>query len=71
METELDELLEILVNTKGVRIQSVFSHLVASEDSEHDEFTRYQIDLFFRLSEWISNSLNYSFMRAYKPILQG
>ena len=63
METEFDDLLEILVNTKGVRIQSVFSHLVASEDPEHDEFTRYQIDLFFRLSERISNSLNYSFMR--------
>ncbi|MDO8991933.1 MAG: alanine racemase, partial [Daejeonella sp.] len=62
-EAELDELLEILINTKGVRIQSVFSHLVASEDPEHDEFTRYQIDLFFRLSERISKSLNYPFMR--------
>ena len=63
MEAELDELLKILVNSKGVHIQSVFSHLVASEDPGHDEFTKYQIDLFFRLSERISNSLNYSFMR--------
>ncbi len=63
METEVDELLEILVNTKGVRIQSVFSHLVASENPEHDEFTRYQIDLFFKLSERISQNLNYLFMK--------
>jgi alanine racemase len=63
MEAELDDLLKILVNSKGVHIQSVFSHLVASEDPGHDEFTKYQIDLFFRLSERISNSLNYSFMR--------
>jgi len=63
MEAELDELLEILINTKGIRIQSVFSHLVASENPKHDDFTGKQIDLFLRLAERISKNLNYPFMK--------
>jgi len=63
MENELDELLEILLSIKGVRIQSVFSHLVASEDPNHDEFTRHQIDLFVSLADKISHNLNYPFLR--------
>jgi alanine racemase len=63
MEDELDELLEILIDRKAVRVQSVFSHLVASEDPLHDEFTRYQIDLFVNLADKISHNLKYPFLR--------
>jgi alanine racemase len=63
MEDQLDELIEILLDTKGVRVQSVFSHLVASEDPKHDEFTRCQIDLFVNLADKISHNLRYPFLR--------
>jgi alanine racemase len=63
MPDQLDELIEILLHTKLVRIQSVFSHLVASGDPQHDEFTRYQIDLFVNLADKISQNFKYPFLR--------
>ncbi len=63
MESELNELLKILINTNGIRIQSVFSHLVASEDPKHDDFTGKQIELFFKFAEKIGKNLNYTFMK--------
>jgi len=62
-ESELDKLLDVVINTKVIRIQSVFSHLAASEAPEHDEFTRSQIDLFLKLAERIGSNLNYPFMK--------
>ncbi|MDP2336864.1 MAG: alanine racemase, partial [Bacteroidota bacterium] len=63
METEMEELLEFLSVSKVMCVQSVFSHLVASEDPEHDNFTSAQIELFVKLSDRISGSLTYPFMR--------
>ncbi len=63
METEVEELLEFLRVSKVMRVQSVFSHLVASEDPQHDDFTLVQIELFVKLSDRISGSLTYPFIR--------
>jgi alanine racemase len=63
MEQDLDQLLLFLKDTKLMQVKSVFSHLVASENPEHDNFTRSQIKLFNKLSDRISHDLNYPFLR--------
>lgn len=63
MEDEVDQLLEYLRGNQSIHIQSIFSHLVASEDPKHDKFTKHQISLFTRLSEKIIEIYNYSILR--------
>jgi alanine racemase len=63
MENELDELLLFLNDSKHIHVNSVFSHLVASDNPEHDLFTRSQISLFTNLSNQISKVLKYPFLR--------
>lgn len=45
------------------RIQSVFSHLVASEDPEQDAFTRQQGEQLLQACEQIEKACGYSFLR--------
>ncbi|PTN08416.1 bifunctional UDP-N-acetylmuramoyl-tripeptide:D-alanyl-D-alanine ligase/alanine racemase [Mangrovibacterium marinum] len=47
---ELNEIAERVPRAGRLRIQSVFSHLAASDSPEHDEFTREQFGVFNRLS---------------------
>lgn len=63
MENEIDDLLEYLRESTLIHIQSIFSHLVASEDSKHDKFTKHQISLFRTLSDRIIELYNYSILR--------
>jgi len=52
-EEHLDELIARLHGHPNIRPVSVFSHLAASEDPVHDEFTRLQIERFRTMSECI------------------
>ena len=61
-ENDLDQLKNKL-QTNLIEVVSVFSHLSASEDPKEQEFTEYQISLFEKISEKISSSLNYSFLK--------
>jgi alanine racemase len=63
MEDDLDELLKVISQTDYMRIQSIFSHLVASEDPSQDDFTRHQISLFRKLSGRIISALDYPVIR--------
>lgn len=56
LESEIDNLIKRLNNSESIYLQSIFSHLAASDNSEHDKFTKYQIDLFKRLSGRIIES---------------
>lgn len=62
-ESEIDQLLEALIDNKLVHVQSIFSHLAASDEPMHDNFTRHQITLFNELSSKIATQLNYSIIR--------
>lgn len=53
MEKEIDPLIELLKRNRQIWIKSIFSHLAASDDPHHDEFTRRQIELFDQLSSKI------------------
>lgn len=63
VESDIPEILKVLKATPKLKIRSVFSHLAASPESKHDEFTRGQIIDFERLSQKIIASCNYPVMR--------
>jgi alanine racemase len=52
---ELDELINLLKGNKHIYVQSVFSHLAASEDPSEDDFTILQIGLFREMSDKIKS----------------
>lgn len=62
-EEELNELIVRLKNSRDLKISSVFSHLAASDEAVHDDFTRKQIKQFTRLCEEMQKHFPYPFLR--------
>ena len=62
-EQDLPGLLNTLGSVPPVRIASIFSHLVASEDPAQDAFTRQQIEAFTHMADAITAALGYRPMR--------
>jgi len=62
-EPDLPALLKFLQETAKIRVISVFSHLVASDDAVHDEFTRHQLERFTDMADALQNELGYTFIR--------
>lgn len=62
-EEQVSLLIETLRKYPNIRIRSVFSHLAASEEKKHDEFTHRQIMLFKRMAEQICGSFDYPILR--------
>jgi alanine racemase len=59
---DIDALIHLL-HTNTFKVQSVFSHLVGSEDPGLDYFTRQQAQAFQEMSEQIRQALPYPFIR--------
>ncbi len=59
---QMTELREVLKNHDNIKVRSVFTHLVGSDEAEHDNFTKRQISLY----EQMYNELTADFME--KPI---
>lgn len=62
-QKEIEALCTRLVSTQVFKIQSVFSHLAASDAALHDEFTNMQAKLFLQACEEIQKNISYSFIR--------
>ncbi|WP_412469269.1 bifunctional UDP-N-acetylmuramoyl-tripeptide:D-alanyl-D-alanine ligase/alanine racemase [Pedobacter sp. KLB.chiD] len=62
-QAEMDALSVLLRDSNRLKVQSIFSHLVASDAAAHDGFTQQQIDLFKSVSNRLINIL------GYKPLL--
>ena len=60
---EADALGRLISEGRTMRVQSVFSHLVASEDPEEDDFTRRQAGMLDRFCERLSELLAYRFLK--------
>jgi alanine racemase len=60
--SQISELLEQLKGNH-FRVQSVFSHLAASEEAQQDAFTQKQYENYLAMTSRIQNSLGYSFLR--------
>lgn len=59
-EKDIGLILDHLHTNKSLKVQSIFSHLVASEDLDEKEFTENQIQQFNHIATKVSNSLDYT-----------
>ncbi|MDA3953494.1 MAG: bifunctional UDP-N-acetylmuramoyl-tripeptide:D-alanyl-D-alanine ligase/alanine racemase [Bacteroidales bacterium] len=62
-QNEIQMLIEDLKESNNLRISSIFSHLAASDDNDHDMFTQKQIALFDDLSKQIIKNFKYHITR--------
>ena len=62
-EEDIENLCEQLNSNKTMLVQSVMSHLVASEDQNADEFTNLQIQQFEKSCLQIETKLRYKFIK--------
>lgn len=62
-EQDMEQLVLRLKIDGLFRVQSVFSHLAASEDPVHDDFTRKQAQLFNKMSVNLQTQLGYAVIR--------
>jgi alanine racemase len=60
---ELDALCDLLTENAYIKVQSVFSHLVASDNEAHDAFTRKQIKQFKQAFEQVEQALGYTVIK--------
>lgn len=58
-EEDVNELIVKIKNNKNLEIRSIFSHLAASDEKEHDDFTWQQIKSFNAMSDQISSHFQY------------
>ncbi len=59
---DLEVLVKKIKKSKHFFIKSIFSHLAASDDRTHDDFTRHQIKLFSEMSSSIKSEFNYNIL---------
>jgi alanine racemase len=62
-EPDFSELLRLLNETRKLKVASVFSHLVGSEEGMHDAFTKQQIEQLKTATDLLSKGLGYEFIR--------
>lgn len=62
-EEEIPRLIEALQSSPLLKVESVFSHLAASDDEQEVTFTRKQISRFERMAAQIQGALPYEFWR--------
>ena len=58
-EKDIDKLSKQLEINKSIYVQSIFSHLAASEDPAHDDFTNLQISLFKKMSDLLKSKIDH------------
>ncbi|MES2566124.1 MAG: bifunctional UDP-N-acetylmuramoyl-tripeptide:D-alanyl-D-alanine ligase/alanine racemase [Bacteroidota bacterium] len=56
---QIEELCKLLKNEPLLKVKSIFSHLVASDDKDFDDFTNSQISQFENISSNIEKSIGY------------
>ncbi len=61
--SEIDAVVEKLKSQKQVRVQSFFTHLVASGDPNQDEFTTSQISSYLTAAQKLEQGLGYKFIK--------
>ncbi len=58
-EEEIPTLLALLKENTNLKIETIFSHLAASDEKKHDNFTKQQIEKFIEISKIITKQFNY------------
>ena len=60
---DMPELTKLLTNQNQVKVRSVFSHLVGSDNPQFDDFTRQQLDVFTKCADEISIPFTHKILR--------
>jgi alanine racemase len=60
---DVNELIVRIKNNKQLYVKSIFSHLAASDELEHESFTHGQIELFESMSTTIQSHFGYPILR--------
>jgi alanine racemase len=63
LESETDRLCNKLNEYKNLRVVSIFSHLAATDEPVHDEFSKTQVKRFKNISDRIIGALGYKVLR--------
>jgi len=63
LRNEISKLIEELKQSESLKVSSIFSHLAASDENTHDDFTHKQIELFDELSGKIDKSFKHKIIR--------
>jgi alanine racemase len=61
--SEIEKLVTLINSDPSIRVASVFSHLAASDDPNHDDFTFQQISVFENACNTLKQGFGYEFMR--------
>lgn len=59
-DSNIKELTEILKDTKAVKVASVFSHLVGSDDKKFNDFSKLQVKRYQKFYDIIKSGIGYS-----------
>lgn len=62
-KSDIEQISVHLANTEMLKVESVFSHLAASESAEEDAFTLQQVNLFKTFTGLLRSALPYPFIR--------
>jgi Alr-MurF fusion protein len=62
-DVEIETLCDMLEENRYIKVQSVFSHLAASDAKEHDDFTKSQITSFEKAYKMIEEALGYKVIK--------
>lgn len=58
-EPQQIEELTVLLDKEKLKVVSIFTHLVATDDKQHDEFTKLQVSKYEKMYETLATSLTY------------
>ncbi len=62
-QKDINELVVRIKNLKHLKVVSVFTHLAASDDPAHDDFTRQQCELFKQMADGVCNHFSRKILR--------
>jgi Alr-MurF fusion protein len=62
-KTDIGQIGQLLIKFPLIRVLSVFTHLAASDESQHDDFSLEQLSLFDEMNAMLANYLDYTPMR--------
>ncbi len=62
LKDDIPLIFEKITNSKVIRVNSVYSHLVASDDSKERNFTKKQINYFNEIREAVKKEISYPFL---------
>ncbi len=62
-EQDIDTLCDLIEDNRFIKVQSIFSHFVASDAPEHDDFTKKQIKRFEKAFTKVEKALGYKVIK--------